>query len=752
MSRTRFAFVIALTSCLLPAHAARAGINLVGAAPTDAAPSPEYMVMGDLNQDGRMDTVVVSPRSAEVDVYIAADTPSSVGPVQAQHVGTKPRRPALGDLNGDGRVDIAVPDQPAGSVWILLGRGDGTFLAPIKITVTDSRRPFAVAIGNFDNIGNADLAVTDDRLGKVFLLLNNNDNPPSFQQAGDIDVGSQPDDIRAVDLNRDGKLDLLTLNLGGPRTKDLTVLLWKRVIDGFPEFATPQKYTVGQNPSQMVIADFNNDGLPDIALLNRPVGLPVGMNISEVEVLLTRDDGVLVGPTAFPVPCPFPVAGATCRLQALAAGDFDGNGNIDLMVALADPRTLSLTDGMQAFGGSGDGNFLPGPVFSIKKVPVSMAAGDITGDGRIDIAVANQRTLELQVFVNASTPGDTPNGESCSLGDECLSDRCSNGVCCATQCDATANEVCNVPGREGNCVPVPPVPVPCTLPDQPECMVTQFCVDDFCCDQLCEGGHCNRPGFIGVCIPGIADGLPCSGDNLECSSNFCADNGGGDFICCREACDGGFCDDTGVCNEKLPLGESCDFPAQCLSSVCDPFDAICCNRQCDAIQEKCYTVPGPDLGRCVDINRTEPPTPTPTPTLRLTPAARGTPCRARSECSSGFCVNEVCCTVDSCPADQHCEKGTGVCVSGPLTPTPTTIPTPLPTVPSTDPCGGCDPGQRCVGGSCVFTSTSSGCSTTGEYPARGNLAVVALLPLALWATRRWQLHRAQARREAIERA
>lgn len=739
MSRPRFAFVTTLTSCLLLAHAGQAGINFSGVPPVSVGPHPEFMAAGDLNNDGKSDIVVISPTSKEIDTFIAADTPAKFAPAQVLTIpgSRKLQGLALGDLNADDRLDLVVADQAIQTIWILLGNGNGTFQAPFQVKIANSRRLTAVAIANFDGSGNPDLAVTDDKLGKVFLLLNDNGNPPGFQVVGDLDVGLQPDDIRAIDLNRDGKPDLLTLNLGGPRVKELAVLLLLRVIDGFPDFAAPQKYTVGEKPSDMVIADFNNDGNPDVAMLNRPSGTA---GVEEVDVLLGQDNAVFLPPTAVPVPCPFFTGGAPCRLRALTVGDFDGNGDVDFMVALSDPRSIGvMNDQMQAFGGRGDGTFVPGGLFTIEKNPFSMAAGDITGDGKLDIAVATQATLDVQAWVNVSTPGGAAIGDPCVLGDECLSDRCTNGVCCAAQC--APDEVCNVPGREGTCVPIPPVPTPCTLPNQPECATNQFCVDGFCCDELCTGGHCDRAGFIGVCIPGIPDGQPCSGDDTECSSGFCS----GNLICCREACDGGFCEpDTGVCDQKLANGDSCNVDEQCLSDVCDVFDAICCNRKCDPIQEKCDTFPDAFLGKCVNVNYTPSPAPTPTPTLRLTPGVIGEPCSTPSECGSTFCVNNVCCTVDSCPSDQHCENGSGVCVGGALTPTPTPIPTPLPTLPTAPPCGGCPSGSHCDNtiNLCVKSSTGGGCSTAGD-PGRGNLAVVGLLPLALWVGRRWQLRRAR---------
>lgn len=749
MSRRRFAFVTTLASSVLLANAALAGINFVGAELLDVA-NPAVILMGDLNGDNRADVVVVSPSSREVDTFVASDTPSRFAPSQTLRVGQKPTNAALGDVNADGRLDLVVADRAADSVFVLLGNGQGGFLQPIQVEVPDSRRPFAVAIGNFDDSGSNDIAVADDRRGKVSILLNDNGTPPAFRRGGELDVGQEPRDIRSVDLNGDGKSDILTVNFGGPPVKEVAVFLWRRVIEGFPEFQPAQRFLIGEKPEegQLVVADFNNDSIADVAMLNRA---RAGDGISEVDVLLGRGNGVLLPPQPFRVTCPFFTGGAPCRSLALASADFNSNGTIDLAVTITDPRASSgsssaLVDAMQVFSGRGDGTFLPGPVFTTQKNPVAIGTGDVTGDGPPDIVVANKRTLDLQLFVNVSSAGEVELGQECLLGEECITDRCINGVCCAAQC--AGNEQCNIPGREGTCIRVPPEPIECAEPgpDAPECDPAEFCVDGFCCDQECRGGRCDLGGIIGVCVPGIPDGEGCSGDDLECASRHCSDN----FVCCREACDGGFCEPgTGVCRALLRNASPCDEDDQCESNVCDVFDGICCNRRCDADDEICF----PGEGVCRGLTYTPRPatgtrTPTTTPTPRATPAGPGASCSVPGDCDPQNCVNNVCCQEASCGDNRHCEAGSGMCVDGPPpgSPTPTLIPTPLPTLPTANPCGGCPQGYRCVGDVCVITSSSGGCSTAGDDPARGNLVIASLLPLALWFARRRQLQRARMRK------
>lgn len=734
MSRRLFALVTAVSSSCLLAQAALAGINVVGAELVNVSPKVDYIASGDLNNDGRADVVTVSPNSKEVTVYVAASTPTFFAPARVYRFGQTLRGVTVGDINADGRLDAVVADQGASSVWILIGRGDGTFQTPYQVQIQTSRNPVAVAIGNVDDVGNRDLVVADQRLGRLFILLNDNETPPGFRRGGEIDIGLEPVDVRLVDLNRDGKLDILSLNVGGPRVKDIAISLWKRVAQGFPEFDTPQRFTIGEKPSSMVVDDFNNDGVPDLATLNRPAG---GTGNSELNIMLSQGNGVLFPPIRLPVPCPFFTGGAPCKSLALAAADFDGNGVVDLMVALADPRrsrgsASSLADAMQAFAGRGDGVFVPGPVFATQKAPAAMTTGDVSGDRKPDVVVANDRTLNLQAFVNVSTAGGAGNGEECFLGDECLSNRCLNGVCCASACDPIANEVCNVPGREGTCVPRPPGITECDFED--ECPSGQpFCVENICCDQACVGGRCDVEDFEGVCVPGLPTGEICEIDR-QCASGFCSQN----FVCCSEPCQQGWCDDLGVCHARLNNGDLCEENVECLSNVCDMFDSICCNRRCDPNSEHCFLDDGPFKGRCVPFDFTPPPTATQTPTRtadpNLTPKVIGEPCTTPAQCQNNQCVNGVCCLEASCPSNMHCGLGTGVCEAGaPGTPTATP-----------NACNNQCSTSRCINGACVVTSSSGGCAV-GDPDASGDLAALALLPLALLAGRRWQLARARGR-------
>ncbi len=122
----------------------------------------------------------------------------------------------------------------------------------------------------------------------------------------------------------------------------------------------------------VVIEDFNHDSIPDVAIVNADLGDSGG-----VTVLIGRGDGSFDfhGKIAeYPIP-----DGAF----AIATGDFNGDGNIDLAV------TTRSGSGIQLLLGSGLGEFRRGAVIPAGFRPGSIAAADLNRDGIVDLLVSN---------------------------------------------------------------------------------------------------------------------------------------------------------------------------------------------------------------------------------------------------------------------------------------------------------------------------------------------------------------------------
>ena len=285
----------------------------------------------------------------------------------------------VADLNSDGKLDVAVSDfgaegGPQG-VEILLGNGDGTFKGTKRYDGGD--QPTQLAVADFNGDGWADLAVANRSDNKVSVLLGNGDG--SFQPPRKYDVGQTPMFVAVGDFNLDGRLDMVVANNGN---NSVSVLLGNG--DGTFQKGYSIKVDNGAyGPYSIVVADFNGDKKPDLAVTNFSDG--------SVSVLLGKGDGTFLEKHDYATgDGPFTVA----------QGDFLGNGNLDLVTA-NNSNTVSV------LLGNGDGTFQPVQNYRAGYSPASVVVGDFNHDGRPDLAVANRGDSTISVLLNVSNRHDT---------------------------------------------------------------------------------------------------------------------------------------------------------------------------------------------------------------------------------------------------------------------------------------------------------------------------------------------------------
>jgi hypothetical protein len=240
---------------------------------------------------------------------------------------------AAGDFNGDGNLDLAVGvpaelGNPSSYLNTFLGRGDGTFsLVPSSPAVGTS--PLSVAVGDFNGDGKLELAV-----------VSSCPSPP---------VANPP-----------------------PGYNIVTILLGNG--DGTFTPAPGSPVPVGNCPYGVAVADFNGDGKLDLAVAN--------WNDSTVSILLGNGDGTFTPAPGSPVPAPgIP--------EALAVGDFNGDGKLDL--AVANWGLANWPNNVAILLGNGNGTFTPAPgspvALTTSTPPYTIVAGDFNGGGKLDLAV-----------------------------------------------------------------------------------------------------------------------------------------------------------------------------------------------------------------------------------------------------------------------------------------------------------------------------------------------------------------------------
>ncbi|MBA3914120.1 MAG: VCBS repeat-containing protein [Acidobacteriales bacterium] len=168
----------------------------------------------------------------------------------------------VGDFNRDGKLDVATAGQSLATskVTIYLGHGDGTFQKGLSYLIGSS--PNGIAVGDFRKTGKLDLAIADSLGPGISVLLGNGDG--TFQQPVSYPT-ILPNSVTTADVNRDGKLDLVAANFG---CVDRSCPAGASVFlgNGDGTFQPAVMHAAGVEDWWAAVADFNQDGLPDVAI------------------------------------------------------------------------------------------------------------------------------------------------------------------------------------------------------------------------------------------------------------------------------------------------------------------------------------------------------------------------------------------------------------------------------------------------------------------------------------------------------
>jgi FG-GAP-like repeat/Thrombospondin type 3 repeat/HYR domain len=333
---------------------------------------PFAIRVGDLDADARPDLIVAY---SEGTVSLSLGSPRGVpGEAVGTALASQGADFVAGDFNGDGLLDLAALEQLRGyitrSIEILLADGHGGFRSTSSFLAGNGFQ-YSLDAADFNEDGHPDLAVAADYDHTVSLFLGEGNG--EFKSGKVFQYGSdQPAMVVAADLNHDGHADLLIGRFLG----SFSVLLG----DGTGDFRGASTQSVIPYSSyRPLLADFNGDGFPDLAFPRNVGG-----------ILFARGDGH--GGFLAPV-----IFSAASQLSAVAAGDFDKDGRLDLAVVNAAGQFVNGS--VSIFPGRGDGTFAAETRFGSLIAPTSLVAADLDGDGDLDLAAGN---IYQQFSFNAS--------------------------------------------------------------------------------------------------------------------------------------------------------------------------------------------------------------------------------------------------------------------------------------------------------------------------------------------------------------
>ena len=372
------------------------------------------MALGDFNGDGKPDLAVTC---FNTNYSLRVLFGNGNGTFTTQYVfnaGSFANSASIGDVNGDGKPDVVVSN--SGGISVLLGNGNGTFQAQQTVSTTT----YAGKLADVNGDGKPDLVVTN---GSVFL--GNGDG--TFQSQSIVVTGLAAGAQALGDLNKDGKSDVVvgtgnvllgnangnftgqvyTVDHVSPSVQSINrttpvaattnatsvvyTVTFSEAVTGvdLTDFALARTGTVGGTLTQV-----SGSGSVYTVSVSGVTGVgSLGLNLV--------DDGTIHDLTGIGLATQNAAAsfsnqatfGTGVAPNSVTLGDVNGDGKTDLAVANKDSNSVGV------LLGNGNGTFASQQTFATGIGPVAVAMWDLNGDGKLDLAVANRDNNSVSVLL-----------------------------------------------------------------------------------------------------------------------------------------------------------------------------------------------------------------------------------------------------------------------------------------------------------------------------------------------------------------
>ncbi|ELR72546.1 hypothetical protein C900_01220 [Fulvivirga imtechensis AK7] len=288
------------------------------------------VVTGDLNGDNRPEVIFSEANSDDAKILILpnASLPGTISFTSTLIIslpGSSTRRIEIRDLDLDGKPDLVVTDQKTNTnkIWILRNTSSGSisFASPISITVPNAINTGGLVVADLNDDGKPDIVVSEFNTNNAGIFMAENTSSLgaiSFNSFHQKTFSGTLSNLKAADLNNDGKLDIIATRF---LSSSAVFLLNESSKGGSITFGSPNSVPTDGLPWGLNIGDMDGDGKEDILVATLGSGLAVNVLHN------TGSGSISFQKVSIPV---------TYINRNIRSGDMDGDGKPDIIFASVD--------------------------------------------------------------------------------------------------------------------------------------------------------------------------------------------------------------------------------------------------------------------------------------------------------------------------------------------------------------------------------------------------------------------------------